>query len=297
MVGKQKFKSDLIPGALLVAKYFAAGQVTIEALESALAVVEQQLEEVREEQRIEGGLLEEVGDDKGKISRKAVAARLKEIGSDGEDAEEREALVEYAALLDRPAGAKSEQDALEAAVAAKYGKLTEADMKELVVVDKWLGRIGADVQSELDRVSQALTGRIRQLAERYAVPLPRLSEEVLSPVGQDSKFLASLTNQASIVEPKARMARGDATVHISAGNLARLSGCLPEQAEQTAIAAVLSDMDAEIAAPRAAADQGPRAQAGHDAGAADRPNTPCSGRSRIAVGTWTRPHQTTGRSE
>ena len=33
-------------------------------------------------------------------------------------------------------------------------------------------------QSELDRVSQALTGRILLLAERYGTPLPRLVEEV-----------------------------------------------------------------------------------------------------------------------
>jgi len=30
----------------------------------------------------------------------------------------------------------------------------------------------------LDRVSQALTGRIKQLAERYATPLPELTDEV-----------------------------------------------------------------------------------------------------------------------
>jgi type I restriction enzyme M protein len=34
------------------------------------------------------------------------------------------------------------------------------------------------VQGELDRVSQTLTGRIRQLAERYATPLPGLESEV-----------------------------------------------------------------------------------------------------------------------
>jgi len=44
--------------------------------------------------------------------------------------------------------------------------------------DKWLAALGASVQGELDRVSQALTGRIRQLAERYATPLPKLIEEV-----------------------------------------------------------------------------------------------------------------------
>ncbi|MEI2762266.1 MAG: restriction endonuclease subunit S [Methanothrix soehngenii] len=44
------------------------------------------------------------------------------------------------------------------------------------------------------------------------------------------------------------MGQGDAVVHISAGNLARLELYLPVQPEQTAIAAILSDMDAEIAA-------------------------------------------------
>jgi type I restriction enzyme M protein len=47
-----------------------------------------------------------------------------------------------------------------------------------VVDDKWLATIAAAVQGELDRVSQTLTGRIRQLAERYATPLPQLTDEV-----------------------------------------------------------------------------------------------------------------------
>ena len=54
----------------------------------------------------------------------------------------------------------------------------EAELKTLVVDDKWLATLQADVQTELDRVSQALTGRIRQLAERYATPLPALNAEV-----------------------------------------------------------------------------------------------------------------------
>lgn len=68
--------------------------------------------------------------------------------------------------------------ALDAKVAARYRKLTQDEIKTLVVEDKWLAALGASVQGELDRVSQALTGRIRQLAERYATPLPRLAEEV-----------------------------------------------------------------------------------------------------------------------
>ena len=181
-LGKQKFKSDLIPAWLLIARYFKSEQAAIEAIESELGTLEQQLEELKEEYGVEGGLLEEVVDEKGKIAKKAVAARLKEIGRDAEYAEERKALENYAALLDKQADTKGRlkaaQDALEAKLAMKYGKLNEAEIKVLVVDDKWLSALSADVQSELDRVSQALTGRIRELADRYAAPLPRLTGEV-----------------------------------------------------------------------------------------------------------------------
>ena len=71
---------------------------------------------------------------------------------------------------------------------------------------------------------------------------------ILSPVGQDSMYLGYLMNHASVAEQKARMGQGDAVVHISAKNLAELNLRLPREAEQSAIAAVLSDMDAELAA-------------------------------------------------
>ena len=58
------------------------------------------------------------------------------------------------------------------------GKLTEDEIKTLVVDDKWLATLAAAVQGELDRVSQTLTGRVRQLAERYATPLPQITGEV-----------------------------------------------------------------------------------------------------------------------
>jgi type I restriction enzyme M protein len=181
-IGKKKFKSDLIPAALLVARYFATEQAAIEALKAEIDTLEQQLEELKEEHGGEGGLLEEVVDDKGKISKKAMTARLGEIARDKEFTEERKMLMDYADLLDRQAEIKGRmkaaQEALETKVAAKYGKLTEAEIKIIVVDDKWMVTLAASVQSELDRVSQALTGRIRQLADRYAATLPQLTEEV-----------------------------------------------------------------------------------------------------------------------
>ncbi len=183
--GKRRFKSDLVPAAILIARYFAAERDAIAALEAELAGIEQQLDEKREEQSGEEGLLAEVIEGEGekqKITAKAVKARLKEIGRDPDYAEERQALEDYAALLDQQADAKARlkaaQEDLEAKLDAKYPTLTEDEIKTLVVDDKWLATLAAAVQGELDRVSQTLTGRIRQLAERYATPLPQLTDEV-----------------------------------------------------------------------------------------------------------------------
>ena len=72
-----------------------------------------------------------------------------------------------------------EQDAaLDRLAYDKYAVLGEADVRSLVVDDKWMSALSAVVQGELDRVSQRLTGRIRELAERYAAPLPQLAQGV-----------------------------------------------------------------------------------------------------------------------
>ncbi|WP_237046182.1 hypothetical protein [Aquipseudomonas alcaligenes] len=92
------------------------------------------------------------------------------------------ALENCLALIQREAEAnkkiKAAQKMLDAKVLAHYAQLSETELKTLVVDDKWLTTLQTDVQTELDRVSQALSGRIRQLAERYATPLPALNAEV-----------------------------------------------------------------------------------------------------------------------
>ena len=181
-VGKQKFKVDLIQVPVLVARYFATEQAAIDNLESEAAAIVQSMEEMAEEHGGDEGLLAEVKNDKGKITKAAIIARIRKIKDDGEFADELNALKEYLTLIEKEADANSRvkdwQMQLEAKVAAKYGQITEAEIKTLVVDDKWLTMLAAAVQSELNRVSQVLTGRIRQLADRYATPLPLLTKEV-----------------------------------------------------------------------------------------------------------------------
>jgi type I restriction enzyme M protein len=44
--------------------------------------------------------------------------------------------------------------------------------------DKWLAALDAVIQSEMDRISQSLTQRVKELAERYETPFPQMTERV-----------------------------------------------------------------------------------------------------------------------
>ncbi len=177
-----KPNTDLLPPALVIRRYFAAEQAEIEKYDAVREVAARNLEELDEEHGGEDGLLADAKTDKGKLTAKSVKERQKAIAADPEAAEERAVLqqalkaIEAETILGKLV--KDTQKALGAKVAAHYARLSREELRTLVVEDKWLATLAADVQSELDRVSQALTGRIRQLADRYAAPLPQLTAEV-----------------------------------------------------------------------------------------------------------------------
>ena len=179
--GKEKDKGwacDLVPKALMVGRYFAAEQGAIEMKQAELEAVTASLTELEEEQGGEEGFLGMLE----KINKAEVNGRLKEIKGD-KDAKEEAAVLKQWLKLNGEEGEyrkaiKEAEAALDQRVYTHYPTLTEAEIKVLVVDDKWLTMLGAAVQGELDRVSQTLTGRVRQLAERYAEPLPKLEDEV-----------------------------------------------------------------------------------------------------------------------
>ena len=173
---------DLIPSPLIVSRYFSTEQHQIETLETERDAIGQQIEELEEENSGEDGLLEDAKTDKGKLTAKSIKDRLKLIKPDREAADEWKLLTEYLELVEGETAAnkavKDAVKALDAKVAAKYAALTEDEVKVLVVDNKWLETLAFNVQTELDRVSQSLTSRIRQLAERYSTPIPKLRVEV-----------------------------------------------------------------------------------------------------------------------
>ena len=69
---------------------------------------------------------------------------------------------------------KAAKKDLEDNIVIKYSTLAESEIKTLVVDDKWMGTFELAVKGEMNRISQRLAQRIKELAERYATPLPTL---------------------------------------------------------------------------------------------------------------------------
>jgi type I restriction enzyme M protein len=178
IVGKIKYKAELIPPTLIVARYFNDEQIIINELQAEQDALTQQLESFIEENTAEEGLLIEALTDSGKVSKASVAARLKLA----KDAEEIKALKQVKKLIEQEAAAKkivkTAQDALDQQVLDKYPALDVSDIKTLVVEDKWHATLHANITAEIERVTQQLANRVKTLEERYAEPLPKLTESV-----------------------------------------------------------------------------------------------------------------------
>jgi type I restriction enzyme M protein len=177
-----KGSSELIGPPLMISRYFGTAQRNIGELEAQREDIARQMEELDEEHGGEGGFLEEAKNEKGKLTKASVKTRMKDIFTDPEAAEEYQILTKYLGLIDQEAEAskrvREAQKALEKQIEAKYAAMDEDEVQTMVVGDKWLPTLAAAVQTELNRISQALTGRITELAERYSRPLAELSTEV-----------------------------------------------------------------------------------------------------------------------
>jgi type I restriction enzyme M protein len=194
---KKEFEGKLIPKHLLINRYFREEQARIEMLEAKRDGLEAKLEELEEEHGGEEGYFSDFD----KVNKASVAARLKELNAqkkkerqtDGLDYSiaavmevsyggERGVLENYLGVCDDLAttakALKEAQSSLDAGLLEKYPALTEAEIKQLTVEDKWIATLEQAVGSEMQRISQRLTQRIKELAERYETPLPQIVDEV-----------------------------------------------------------------------------------------------------------------------
>jgi len=178
----KKYKLDLIPPALVIARFFAEEQARYEELQAKLEAASQELNEFIEEQEGEEDLLSEVKNDKGNVTKTEIPKRLKVLKDEEDSDDEIAALKQCKKLIEAEADAKravkEAGEELNQAVLARYGELSENEIKTLAVDDKWLADIRTAIESEVERITNQLAGRVRELEERYAEPLPDIEREV-----------------------------------------------------------------------------------------------------------------------
>jgi type I restriction enzyme M protein len=178
IINKLKYKAELIPPSLIVARYFATEQAQVDALQAKQDEATQALESYLEEHGAEDGLLADAMNDKDKITKVSIAARTK-LATDNEEV----AALKHATKLFNAESAakktvKEEQDKLDLAVFKQYPKLSIDEIKTLIVDDKWLATLQASIIAEIERVTQQMANRVKELEERYNLPLPTLTKSV-----------------------------------------------------------------------------------------------------------------------
>ena len=172
--GKEKDKGwscDLVSKALIVARYFAKEQAAIEQLSAELESVTAQLTELEEEHGGEDAVFS--GFDI--IYKGSVAERLREIKADKSSSDS--ASDETAVLNSRLKFAGDEaQLKTPRQGTGRSPRCRRA--RALVVDDKSLAHLSTAIHGEMDRISQALIQRVKELAERYDTPMPQMVSRV-----------------------------------------------------------------------------------------------------------------------
>jgi type I restriction enzyme M protein len=172
---------DLVPKTLVIDRYFSSEKNAIEQLETDKEGVATQITEMEEEHNIEEGYFFDFD----KVNKANIQKRLKAIDTPklkANNVEEIKVLNAYLKLIDDQVELnkkiKEAIAALDIKVIERYKTLTETEIKQLVVDDKWMASIERSVKTEMERISQRLTQRIKELAERYETPLPNQTKDV-----------------------------------------------------------------------------------------------------------------------
>ena len=187
VAGIEGLEGRMIPPTLIIQEYFAKEQKAIRDLEIEVEAIKSKQEETVEEHSGEDGLLAEVTDDKGKVIKAAVLKRLNELKPKKgkvlkEDKEEYNLLETYKWLLEeeteKNSKIKTSKTELEKKAIAQYSKLTIDEIKTIVIEKKWMVAMEQRIRTEMDNISHRLTQRIKELADRYETPMPKLTEDI-----------------------------------------------------------------------------------------------------------------------
>jgi type I restriction enzyme M protein len=194
--GATKYKMDLIPPILIAARYFAIEQAKVNELNLAAEEASRAVQEYIEDHAVEEGLLEEAIGDSGKVTKVSANTRLKLARYEKADWEEIQALQHVIDLFNTEsvarAIAREAQAELDTAILKQYGKLTEDDVKTLVIDDKWQAVVTNRIVSEVESLTLDLASRIQLLGERYAETVGQLDESLAMAEAKVAGHLAAM---------------------------------------------------------------------------------------------------------
>lgn len=172
---------DLIPKELVVNRFLASEYQELVSIETELESIQAEITSFEEEHAGEESILSDATNDKGSITKTTLTAFIKDNKSNPAEKETLSIANDLLKLFNREADLKKDQKekaiSLDDLTLKTFKELTENDVRILVVDDKWLTSIKASIQTEIDAISQHLTGRVKQLAERYENTLIELDKE------------------------------------------------------------------------------------------------------------------------
>lgn len=167
----KSYDGELIPKALLMEHYFPEELTALQKYQSELDYITAQLQELEEENSGDDGYLSLLEDTK----EVTIRARIKVIRKDAESAEELTVLAEYLRLAAIASDAKrlirEAGNMLDMAAREQYEKMSDEDIKRLLVEEKWFSAIYNGIDAIYSAVSHKLSSRIIELVERYEFTL------------------------------------------------------------------------------------------------------------------------------
>jgi type I restriction enzyme M protein len=173
---------DLIPKGIIIQEYFAKEQTELQQMEGELESLQSEITNYEEEHGGEEGMLADAVNDKGKLTKATVAKRMKEIKGDKSEQEAYDLLQiiekQFDTIASLSKAIKDKTTQLDDLCMKQYEKLSEKDVKHLVIEKKWMSTIQTNIDGEIDAISQRLTARIKELGERYGDTLGEIDSGV-----------------------------------------------------------------------------------------------------------------------
>lgn len=176
------WEGKLIPKELIIERYFAKEADDISRLEEHINSIENNISQMEDDYGSEGEVLFDFYEGE-KIKSANVDKVVKKKNKDNSyTQEEFDVLVAYSGfnkeLKDANKQLKDLKLAIDTLARNKIKELTEQEIKEIVINDKWSRSIFDGIDSLYIRISHGLANRILELAERYEDTLFEIEEDV-----------------------------------------------------------------------------------------------------------------------